>query len=138
MSGKWKKNRRANREVEISSPSCPHCGGTELARRQNRHLARLAFDLRITRSGIKGWVTRYRTTWHHCAGCGKRFVPADYLRLEEYCHSLKSWAMYEHVAHRTSFANIAETIRECFGLPIYTQDVHGFKRLLADFYQETY
>jgi len=135
---RWKKNRRVNREVEISSPSCPHCGGTELARRQNRHLARLAFDLRITRSGIKGWVTRYRTTWHHCANCGKRFVPADYLRLEEYCHSLKSWAMYEHVAHRTSFANIAETIRECFNLPIYTQDVHAFKQLLADYYQETY
>jgi len=134
----WKKNRRVNQEVEICSPSCPYCGGTELARRQNRHLARLAFDLRITRSGIKGWVTRYRTTWHHCAECGKRFVPADYLRLEEYCHSLKSWAMYEHVAHRTSLANIAETIRQCFNLPIYTQDVHVFKQLLADYYRETY
>jgi predicted RecB family nuclease len=135
---RWKKNRRVNPEVEISTQSCPCCGGTELARRQNRSLARLAFDLRITRSGIKRWVTRYRTTWHHCAGCGKRFLPSDYLRLEEFCHSLTSWAMYEHVAHRTSLPNIADTIRECFNMPIGHPQVHAFKQLLADYYQGTY
>ncbi len=135
---RWKRNRRVNREVELSSQSCPFCGETELERRQNRHLARLAFDLRITRSGIKSWVTRYRTTWHHCSACGKRFVPTDYLRLQEFCHSLKSWAMYEHVAHRTSLPNIADTIRECFNLPIYINEVHVFKQMLAEHYQETY
>jgi predicted RecB family nuclease len=135
---RWKKNRRVNREVEISTRSCPFCGGIELAWRQNRSLARLAFDLRITRSGIKRWVTRYRTIWHHCAGCGKRFLPSDYLRLEEFCHSLKSWAMYEHVAHRTSLPNIADTIRECFNMPISHPQVHAFKQLLADYYQGTY
>jgi predicted RecB family nuclease len=135
---RWKKNRRVNREVEISSQSCPFCGETEPERRQNRHLARLAFDLRITRSGIKSWVTRYRTSWHHCTGCGKRFVPTDYLGLQEFCHSLKSWAMYEYVAHRTSLPNIADTIRECFHLPIYFNEVHAFKQLLAEYYQGTY
>jgi predicted RecB family nuclease len=135
---RWKKNRRVNREVELSSQSCPFCGGTEVTRHQNRSLARLAFDLRITRSGIKKWVTRYRTTWHHCAACGKRFLPGEYLRLKEYCHSLQSWAMYEYVAHRTSLPNIADTIRECFNLPIYTNQVHEFKQLLADYYQGTY
>jgi predicted RecB family nuclease len=135
---RWKKNRRVNREVEISSESCPFCGETELDRRQNRHLARLSFDLCITRSGIKSLVTRYRTTWHYCAGCGKRFVPTVYLRLQEFCHSLKSWAMYEYVAHRTSLPNIADTIRECFNLPIYINEIHAFKQLLAEYYQGTY
>jgi predicted RecB family nuclease len=135
---RWKRNRRVNREVEISSQSCPFCGGAQLQRRRDGHLARLAFDLRITRSGIKRWVTRYRTTWHHCTRCGKRFVPADYLRLQEFCHSLKSWAMYEYVAHRTSLPNIADTIRECFNMPVYMSEVHAFKQLLADYYQGTY
>jgi predicted RecB family nuclease len=135
---RWKRNHRVNREVEISSKSCPCCGGTELERRQNGSLSRLAFDLRITRSGIKRWVTRYRTAWHHCAGCGKRFLPGEYIRLKEFCHSLKSWAMYEHVAHRASLPNIADTIRECFNLPIDHTQVHAFKRLLADYYQGTY
>lgn len=135
---KWKKNRRVNREVEIDCQSCPACGGAELDRRQNRSLARLAFDLRITRTGIRSCVTRYRTAWHHCAGCGKRFLPPDYLRLEEFCHSLKSWAMYEHVAHRTSFPSIADTLKACFNLPICHSQVHAFKLLLARYYKETY
>jgi hypothetical protein len=113
---RWKKNRRVNREVEISTQSCPCCGGTELTRHQNRSLARLAFDLRITRSGIKRWVTRYRTTWHHCAGCGKRFLPSDYLRLEEFCHSLKSWAMYEHgLCWRTPISTLWEPCWDIIG-----------------------
>jgi predicted RecB family nuclease len=134
----WKRNRRVSREVEISSPSCPSCGSSELTRHPNGSLARLAFDLHITRSAIKGKVIRYRTTWHHCASCGKRFVPPDYLRLEEFCHSLKSWAMYEHVAHRGSLPKIAETIRECFNLPICHTQVHAFKGLLAQYYDGTY
>jgi predicted RecB family nuclease len=135
---RWKKNRRVNREVEITAQACPFCGGTELARRQNRSLARLAFDLRITRGGIKSWVTRYRAAWHHCAGCGGRFLPGDYLRLEEFCHSLKSWAMYEYVAHRASLPSIADTLRECFNMPIDHVQVYAFKQLLARYYEGTY
>jgi Transposase IS66 family len=46
--------------------------------------------------------------------------------------------MYEHVAHRTSLPNIADTIRECFKLPIGQAYVHSFKGLLAEYYQGTY
>jgi hypothetical protein len=101
-------------------------------------LTRLAFDLWKSRSGIRRWVTRYTTTWHWCAGCGKRFLPRDYLRLDEHYHALKSWAMYEHVVHRTSFANIAEKLKAYFGLPVFTPDVRTFKRLLSRYYEDTY
>jgi hypothetical protein len=46
--------------------------------------------------------------------------------------------MYEHVAHRTSYANIAETIKDCFGFSVFTADVHSFKLLLSRYYDETY
>jgi hypothetical protein len=67
-----------------------------------------------------------------------RFLPGDYLRLEEFGHSLKSWAMYEYVAHRTSLANIADTIRQCFDMPVHGSQVSAFKQLLARYYEETY
>jgi len=133
-----KKDTRANRHIELSSQECPSCGGTALTRRPHRSLARLAFDLRLTRSGIKRWVTRFTTAWHHCTGCGTRFLPGDYLRLEEFGHSLKSWAMYEYVAHRASLANIADTIRQCFDMPIHGPQVSAFKQLLAQYYEGTY
>jgi predicted RecB family nuclease len=133
-----KKDTRANRHIDLSSQECPSCGGTALTRRPHRSLARLAFDLRLTRSGIKRWVTRFTTAWHHCTGCGTRFLPEDYLRLEEFGHSLKSWAMYEYVAHRTSLANIADTIRQCFDMPVHGPQVSAFKQLLARYYEGTY
>src|SRR5262249_7732426 len=34
--------------------------------------------------------------------------------------------------------NIAETIRDCYGLPIRTPDLFAFKQSLARYYQETY
>jgi hypothetical protein len=133
-----KKNLRANQCVELLSETCPACGGADLALKSDGHLARLAYDLRITRGGIRRWVARFTTRWHSCAACQKRFLPRDYLRLEEHFHSLKSWAMYEYVAHRTSLANIAETIRDCFGLPITTAEAFGFKQSLARYYQGSY
>ncbi len=133
-----KKNLWVNQCVELSSQTCPFCNGRALTRRQDGRLTRLAFDLWKSRSGIRRWVTRYTTTWHWCGGCGKRFLPREYLRLDEHCQTLKSWAMYEHVVHRTSFAHIAEKLKEYFGLPVFTPDVRTFKPLLSRYYADTY
>jgi len=46
--------------------------------------------------------------------------------------------MYEHVAHRASFSNIAEKIKDYFRLPVFTPDVRTFKLLLSRYYEETY
>lgn len=135
---KRKKNLRSNHSVEISVQQCPFCGKTDVNRSPDGHLTRWAFDLRFRRSGIRRYVTRFTTSWHWCAGCGERFLPRQYLRLDEHHHSLKSWAMYEHVAHRTSYANIAETIKDCFGFSVSPGDVRTFKLLLSRYYDETY
>lgn len=133
-----KKHLAVNRCVELCSELCPFCGGSELARRQDGRLTRLTRDLRISSSGIRRWVTRFTTTWHFCHRCGKRFLPREYLRLDEYSHAVKSWAMYEHVQHRASFANIAEKCKEFFGVPVSSPDVYTFKHLLSRYYEETY
>jgi hypothetical protein len=135
---KGKKNLAVNRCVELCSELCPFCGGSELARRQDGRLTRLTRDLRISSSGIRRWVTRFTTTWHFCHRCGKRFLPREYLRLDEYSHTVKSWAMYEHVQHRASFGNIADKCKEYFGVPVSQPDVYTFKHLLSRYYEETY
>lgn len=134
---KGKKNLWANNAIEISSQECPSCGGTDISRQMDGRLTRLARNLQITQSGIRRWVTKFTTTRHYCSTCSKHFIPEEYLRLDEYFHSLKSWAMYEHVAFRSGFANIAEKIRNYFGLPISAPDVFTFKQLLSQYYEET-
>jgi predicted RecB family nuclease len=130
------KHPRANRSVEISVKECPLCGATELIRRSDGRLTRSVFDLRITPSGIKRWVTRFISAWHWCVGCGQRFLPREYLRLDDHGHS--SWALYEHVAHRASYSSIAETFRDCFGFSVFAGDVRTFKFLLSRYYDTTY
>jgi len=127
-----------NRSVVITSEACPYCGGTEVTRRPDARLVRLAFDLRFMRSGIRRWVTRFTTLRHWCDRCKRTFLPRDYRRVDAYGHSLKGWAMYEHVAHRTSFANIAEKLHDYFELPLSTPDVYMVKVLLAQYYAQTY
>jgi predicted RecB family nuclease len=133
-----KRNLWVNRCVELSSPVCPFCGGVALTQRQDRRLARFAFDLRQSRSGLRRWVTRFTTAWHWCTGCGKRFLPREYLRLDAHGHTLKSWAMYEHVVHRATFLSIERKVKEYFGLPVFAPDVKTFKQRLAHDYDETY
>lgn len=58
--------------------------------------------------------------------------------MEEHCHSLKSWAMYMHIAHRMTFGGIAETLYDCYGLPLYTPDIWSWKAALAHYYEPTY
>jgi hypothetical protein len=77
-----KKNLPVNRSVVLTSQECPYCGGVEVTRRPHGRLVRLAYDLRFTPSGIRGWVTRFTTAWHRCRGCDRRFLPRDYLRLD--------------------------------------------------------
>jgi predicted RecB family nuclease len=133
-----KKNLRPNRRVMLAAQKCPRCGGHDLDRTADGRLARLAYDLRVGRSGLRRWVTCYTTHWHHCTACGLRFVPSEYERLREHCRALVAWAMYKHVAHRTSFVAIAEEVQDCFGLPIHFPDVHAFKGLLAAYHEPTY
>jgi predicted RecB family nuclease len=135
---KGTKHPYVNRSVAVTSEACPQCGGTELTRRPHGRLHRLAYDLRFTRSGIRRWVTRLTTAWHECRRCNRRFLPRDYLRVDVHFHSLKSWAMQEHVAHRASFAHIAEKLRDYYGVPVSPPDVHAFQARLAGYYAETY
>ncbi len=138
FSRQGKKDISVDNTIEISSQECPNCGGKEITRQPDRRLVRLARNLKITQSSIRRWVTQFTTTRHYCLTCSNQFIPEEYLRSEEYFHSLKSWAMYEYVVCRSSFANIARRFNDYFGLPVSTADVYAFKQMLSRYYEETY
>jgi len=136
-----RKKRRTRPHVEeqvmLRSESCPYCGGNDLREKHDGRLARLVMDLKVSRKGIRRrWieVVSYR---YLCLGCRRSFVPPDYFRVDRHSHSLKSWAMYEHVAHRASFLALQESIKDSFGMRVYAPTIHMFQFLLADYYKET-
>jgi hypothetical protein len=135
---KGKKNLRFSRRIELSTEECPFCGSVNLTRTPNRTLTRFAFDLRITPGSVRRWVTRYTTSYHCCGACERKFLPWEYLRLDPHGHALKSWAMNQHVVHRTTLAHVAEMIKENFGLSVFHPDVCTFKMLVAHYYERAY
>jgi hypothetical protein len=59
------------------------------------------------------------------------------MKLPKYGHSLKSWAMYEYVAHRASLASLEGTLRDLFGLRVPYGHIYLIKHIMADYYRET-
>jgi predicted RecB family nuclease len=134
-----------SQRVTILSRECPFCKSENLAiipkgepAKCKRQRARRVFDLVITRCGMRRRLIEYSSDVHRCLGCNKEFVPEQHKRLDSHSHSLRSWAMYQHVAHRLSLRTLKTMFAEFFGLHISHTDIHKFKDLTASYYQGTY
>jgi predicted RecB family nuclease len=145
--GKDRRNQklRVSRRIQITSSKCPSCGGTELARCEKGHRvttraprAKRVFDLVFTHAGIQRRVIECQALVHQCLTCKEFFVPDRYERLAKHGHGLMSWAMYEHIAHRTSYGMLAETLKESFDLVVSRSELHMFKSLMAHYCRPGY
>jgi hypothetical protein len=83
-------------------------------------------------------VIECRTRIHECGTCRAIFTPERYKRLAKHFHGLKSWVIYEHVAHRLPCPALSEMLKEFFGLSVCTQEVNAFKGLMARYYRPCY
>jgi predicted RecB family nuclease len=136
---------RVAQRVSILSQECPFCKGKKLVlvpRREQvkcrRLRSRKVFDLVITPSGMRRRVVEYSSDVHRCLSCNKDFVPEQHEQMDSHSHGLKSWAMYQHVAHRLSLGTLQTMFEEFFGLRIGRTDIHQFKSLMARYYRGTY
>ncbi len=131
---KWIK---PTKRVVLECTICPYCGGNALTKWRGGIRRRRCLDLKITKKCVKRVVKEFSAYKYHCEECGKEFIPDQYTQMFKYGHSLKSWAMYEYVAHRASFKSIEGTFRDLFGLPVYFKHIPVIKRIMANYYQET-
>ena len=119
---KGRKRHRVAERIEIRCQECPSCQSTSLTEWYDGRQSRVVMDLKITAGGIRRRFVRVTSPRYRCQECGETFAPPEYLRVDRHSHSLKSWAMYEHVAHRVSLENLSESFRECFGLRVKIRD----------------
>jgi predicted RecB family nuclease len=131
------KRPRINRRIVIRSSRCPSCQGRAIRRYPDKMHAKLAYDLRITEGGIRRQVIECAAPLHRCLDCYRDFLPRRYKRRDKHFHALKSWAMYQHIAHRVSFQRLEEMFREFFGLRVTYLELHMFKALMARRYRPT-
>jgi predicted RecB family nuclease len=132
------KQPRPNRRVVVRSTRCPACKGRHIVKLGGRMRGKLTFDLKVSAVGVRRFVTRYLAARYRCLDCCRTFLPRRYKDLPRFLHTLKCWAMYQHIANRVTFENLEGIFKECFGLTIRAYEVHAFKIQLARRYKGTY
>ena len=136
--GKKAKQPRPNKRIEVRSNRCPGCKGRHMSRCDQAIHTKLAFDLKVTEGGVRRVVIQVVAARHRCLDCGRHFLPPKYKKQPRFLHTLQSWAMYQHIANRTTFENLEGIFKECFGLTIRAPEFHRIKYELARRYRSTY
>jgi predicted RecB family nuclease len=129
---------KINKTIEVRSRKCPFCSSTSLVPHFDKTRTKLAYDLRVSESGVRRQVILCKAPVHYCQGCHDYFLPPRYRRIAKYFHSLMSWTMYQHVVHRVSFEMLEDMLKEFFNLRVRHVEIHMFKVLLARYYRTTY
>jgi len=129
---------RPTRRVVVRSNRCPGCKSRNVCASRGPMNTRFFLDLKVSESGVRRVVVKYVAAKHRCRDCGRYFLPRKFKKLERFGHSLKCWAVYQHVANRTSFESLSRTLQEFYGLVISFNDLYRFKLDLARRYKLTY
>jgi predicted RecB family nuclease len=129
---------KANLEISCDTPShCPGCGGNQIRPIPSNFYSKLVFDLKFTRTGVKRWIIRYNAVRNRCLGCGKTFYSTSYPTDQKIGHNLTSWAVYQHVALRLSFDDVALSINDIFGYCFSEKFGQHAQTRLAEVYRVT-
>lgn len=128
---------KANVEIRCNpSVCCPACGGSRLTTFRNG-LSKLVYDLVFTRSGVRRRVVKYVSERQESRVCGETFLAPTYPKSQKVGHSLSCWAVYQHIALRLSFEDIATNIYDLFGYPLCEATGKRAQTRLAMVYRET-
>ncbi len=130
--------RKANAELRCDpSDRCPSCEGTEIKCYHSQSYSKLVYDLKFTQTGVKRWVIRYASQRSRCMGCGKTFYSTLDPRNLKTGPRLASWAVYQHVALRLSFEDIAVSLNDLFGYSYSGKIGQRAQSRLAEIYRVT-
>jgi len=129
---------KPNKVVDLVASKCRYCKSNDLSRDSESCRTKVSLDLRLSKTGIKRWVTEWRTVAHRCNRCKRVFLPKRYLEQKRIGHSLLAWGVHQHISNRTTHANLALTARECFGLEMSGSHFQDIKEGAAKLYRPTY
>jgi predicted RecB family nuclease len=137
---KWKRRQgwlHPNVRTEVKASTCHHCGSRNLKPLKRIRVKRQVFDLEMRPSGMVRRVIEYRAVRVRCLDCNRLSSPHKVLRLDPYCHGLKSWAMYQHVQHQISLPKLAALCDDFFHLRLDHAYVHLMKAIMVAYYRPT-
>jgi hypothetical protein len=120
---------------QVGPRVCPKCGSTTRIYKHAR-LARIVYDVRFTKTGVKRWVVRYMYSRYYCTTCS--FAFQIHRANEIYGPSLRALVMYYMIELRVPQNALAPCISQLFYLHLGTGAVNTMKTSGALFYESLY
>ncbi len=128
---------RINKIIELPlAENCPRCQSLNLYKHGIAN--RLVYDLRISDSGVKRWITKYISKRFQCRTCGYSFTPKEFSELMKFGWCLFIWVVFQIVALRQTYTVITTNLRSSFELDFETQICTRAKSYVSQYYHETY
>jgi hypothetical protein len=116
---------------------CPFCGSDGVTTFRRVAYSKLVNDLKFTRTGVRRWVVKYSSPRNQCLECLKTFYSESYPTDQKTGHALASWSVYQHVALRLSFGDIALSVNDLFGYQYNDKHAQRCQARLAAIYKDT-
>jgi predicted RecB family nuclease len=114
---------------------CPRCGASKIW--VAVRMAKVKFDLKFTRRGIKRWAVRYRYNHYRCGACRAEMTPY-YGRDSKYGPNIQAYVAYLLLELRLSHEKIREHVATVFGITVLGTKVNEIKKAVAEKYEPTY
>jgi predicted RecB family nuclease len=140
---KRRKKNLVKRAVHISKvvvcqlpPVCPRCQRKRA--RTSRTITKHLHDLRFSKSGVTGWIRKYKFQVFQCPAC-RSFTPwpKEFWDRTTYGRNLVAFSIFEIIELCVSQRSATETLNRLFGFQMDEIVVRRFKKRGAEYYRET-
>lgn len=130
---------KTNERVECGKPAhCPECGSTKVHTFRSQRSYKSVYDLKFSRSGVKRWIVKYSSLRYRCWDCRITFNSDEYRTTYLFGPNLSCWAIYQHIALRQSYEDLATSLSDIFGFSFGYSILKHVKPRMADKYKATY
>lgn len=130
---------KINERVECGKPvHCPECGSAKVHTFRSQRSYKSVYDLKFSRSGVKRWIVKYSSLRYRCWECRITFNSDEYRTNSLFGPNLSCWAIYQHIALRQSYEDLATSLNDIFGFSFGYSILKHVKPRMADKYKATY
>jgi predicted RecB family nuclease len=130
---------KTNERVECEKPDhCPACGSTKVHTFCSQRSYKSVYDLKFSRSGVKRWIVKYSSLRYRCWECRITFNADEYRTNYLFGPNLSCWAIYQHIALRQSYEDLATSLNDIFGFSFGYSILKHVKPRMAEKYRVTY
>ncbi|MGD0919269.1 MAG: TM0106 family RecB-like putative nuclease [Thermodesulfobacteriota bacterium] len=127
-----------NSVIDIECKRCPRCRKKGIE--QIKQMSRLMIDLKFSKTGVKKWITNFRSYRYKCLKCGYVFTSEARSQGGQYRygHGLMSWCVYSSIFCGMNMNRARIALGDTFGIFVDESRMIRARHLVVAEYEGLY